>query len=497
MSIQQRLLLIGILGTVVRIIYAFLFEPWNLAPDQLSWELLLKEEGFSYAQLIHYPHEGGSILLSLLAKFTLLFSDFHPLTIVALIVDTFSRIIQLFIAYKLFGKKLAYLLGFWTILVIPSILPWSSVNYGLHSLSSFFPFVFTWLILKVNTSTKDHLWLCLFIGFSIWFYYTNAIFLIIYFVFLIVKRPAFKTFLPGILSLGVIFLLHTAVRTYADSGFHLNTFDSSSIRGVSFGFDQINNISNLYNLWFGPVAQSFVSGIQSEFLLLYVEYFLVGILLIGLILCAYRFIKNKAQNVYILPFLIIPLFLLIYAFSPFYHEVDAAGHYIGYRHLTYIFPFLVLFCLYGLQFFKLSQFAIPLFLFLSIYVSSLSFLNKKYDVEISNVTGWVLGKKMGHDTPKLRSIVEQFDGDKKQLLRGISWGITSALFEEIKDEKDPLVLKNVRKLYSILNAYPEAEKCNLIGGVVFGLGHKVTPRVKGSVARKVLIREDLMYLSSL
>jgi len=66
-----QILLYLLLGLITRIIYGVWHEPWLNAPDQLAWDILLNEAILSgslrYDQLIHYPHEGGTILISFMA----------------------------------------------------------------------------------------------------------------------------------------------------------------------------------------------------------------------------------------------------------------------------------------------------------------------------------------------------------------------------------------------------------------------------------------------
>ena len=71
------LIVLVALGSISRLVFALEFQLWNQSPDQLAWELNLQEifenGNWSYDSLIHYPHEGGTILISL---FSLLFKPF-------------------------------------------------------------------------------------------------------------------------------------------------------------------------------------------------------------------------------------------------------------------------------------------------------------------------------------------------------------------------------------------------------------------------------------
>ena len=63
---RYDILILCFLGTFVRIMYGLIYEPWLQAPDHLAWELLIEQGSFRYDHLIHYPHEGGSILISII-----------------------------------------------------------------------------------------------------------------------------------------------------------------------------------------------------------------------------------------------------------------------------------------------------------------------------------------------------------------------------------------------------------------------------------------------
>ena len=55
-----------------------------------------------------------------------------PLSWAALVVDTLSRYFQIRIATRLFGESTAIWFGAWTVLSVPLILPWGTVDFGLH-----------------------------------------------------------------------------------------------------------------------------------------------------------------------------------------------------------------------------------------------------------------------------------------------------------------------------------------------------------------------------
>ena len=84
-----------ILGAITRMFYGYAHEPWIHAPDQLAWEMVIEQGDLSYCQLIHYPHEGGSILFSLFSQLLELFTSFSSLTISAFLADFVVRFVQI------------------------------------------------------------------------------------------------------------------------------------------------------------------------------------------------------------------------------------------------------------------------------------------------------------------------------------------------------------------------------------------------------------------
>lgn len=89
---RRHVVLAVVLGTMVRIAFGMHTRLWMGAPDQMVWELglrdILENGNWSYKQLIHYPHEGGSFFLSLLALPLLSLDWGMPaLSIIGLILD--------------------------------------------------------------------------------------------------------------------------------------------------------------------------------------------------------------------------------------------------------------------------------------------------------------------------------------------------------------------------------------------------------------------------
>src|SRR5262249_34128877 len=137
-----------IAGTLVRAAYGLVFEPGQQQPDQIAWGLSLachEPDGPTlYQRLIHYPHEGGSILVSLLAWLIGPWGKLPSLSVAALIIDSCSRLVQLLIVRRFFPPSALWWFAMWTIIPAPALLPWGTVSFGLHAAAAFIPFAILW-----------------------------------------------------------------------------------------------------------------------------------------------------------------------------------------------------------------------------------------------------------------------------------------------------------------------------------------------------------------
>ncbi len=96
-----------LMGTIVRLAYGIYAQNWMSAPDQIAWQLSIDEAvangAISYRSLIHYPHEGGSIFISLIAICLKPFENLMPpLSLAALLIELFGRYIQIKFTQRLF-----------------------------------------------------------------------------------------------------------------------------------------------------------------------------------------------------------------------------------------------------------------------------------------------------------------------------------------------------------------------------------------------------------
>jgi len=480
---KYYLLILALLGSLIRFLYGYLYTPWNEAVDQIAWEILLDQGSLSYDQLIHYPHEGGTIIISLLSHFFKIFTNFNSLTISAFVCDFAIRLIQLVIVKKIFDNKIAHLFGIWSIFATPAIIPWGVVNFGLHSLSSLFPFMLMYLIWLNKDSVKEQLQNGVFLGLAFWFSYINVVIIVVYFLFQIFKKEKSIKWIYALFSLSFILIIHFIVRGIADAGFSLEQLNVESIRGVEFLFNDLNTWKRLYEVWLNPLAGSIIAGLNIEHSLTINKYAWIFTFFLGFLGWINLFLKGNYSRRIGFNLITILFFISLYAISPFYYDSPNLGNYVAYRHLTYIFPLIALFILVGLNSYKYKTVLSTLFLLIGIYSSGLLFTStkKQYNSEIDRPVGWVLGLKLGHDSERLYKIIETSNRDKKLLLQGVGWGMSTALFKNVESHDLKTINDKTYLLLDLIDDYPNDCQHNLIDGVKFSFTDKVTPKLEKSI----------------
>lgn len=441
-----------IAGTLVRVAYGLITRPWNQQPDQLAWGMVLStvkwSEGISYWQLIHYPHEGGTILLSLLALIIGPIGDLPALTVAALLFDLFARCVQLLVVRRFFPPQVMHWFGAWTVLSIPGILPWSVVNYGLHSLAAFVPFALLWLVFREHKSVRGHMLDGLAIAGMIWFSYSTIALAPLYLFF---RRDLFRVPRHWLTFFGAcigMLGLHMLVRSLADPGFHLSGFSPATIRGMALDSPAGKFINNVDHLW----ASSFpgasmlppMLGLPATF----VRRVWALFMLLGFMSCVIAWYRRRTVERQLL-FCVLAVFLFgfVYASSPFFHERPDRTAFVHYRHWAFILPMVTLTGIAGLS--KLRYPAVPLMLhgLLCAIGVGLLFAAGKSDERKFKETGYVLSIKFGHDPERLSTIVHNYPAAEADLFRGAGWGtaeILLAFHEPTQDDLDTLAAMTSR-----------------------------------------------------
>jgi hypothetical protein len=476
---KWQLATILLLGTAVRFAYGFYAKTWLAAPDQLAWGLdidaMLHSKAWSYTQLAHAPHEGGSFLISLIS---LLFRPLQflmpPLSFAALAIDTVSRFIQVRITQKLFGSVTALCFGVWTILSVPLLLPWGIVNFGLHSLVSFIPFVFFYFALVYKDNKFLPVIFGIITGIAVSFSYDSIILIPASILFLVLNGKNARLKLNELLLfLGVsiiVLLPHVFTRLFLYSASSLHTEHVLAVRGVPFDVFTITHIKNLCTVWFSVLPGSFLLSspvfLSPNLLRLVVFFFLFA----GM--AFYLVNRSTEKNEKWLAAGMVLLFVTAYAFSPFYGGSYSSKSYVYYRHLCYIIPFLTVLIVHGfLTSGKFKWYFVCMWLILC-GGASIQYMISTQPVQqpAYKAAGWILAMKYGGNINKLRQIDSATGIEyQNELLFGFGWGLSADIFKNRSDSAA------VEQLVHAINEYPLKEQPVVIEGVWYSFNKGITP----------------------
>lgn len=485
---NNSILFICLLGSLVRFLYGYFYEPWNNSPDQLAWELLLEQQKFRYDHLIHYPHEGGTILISAVQHIIILFSGYSSLAISAMIFDFVVRFIQIKIIKSVFSLNTALIFGVWSIFATPSIIPWGTLSFGLHYISSVFPFALLFIIHKRENSKKFFLLSGIFLGLAFWFSYINFILIIAFYLFLIISKEKLNLWFYSIFSVTSIIIIHLVFRIFLDAGFHLNEFDFLSIRGENFFLKDIDLLNRIYSLP-STTVNSIVASSQNIFLdnIFKVIYYLLFIVAIGGIYISYK--KQLSPKKLGIIISVLVCFLALYIISPFFYDKDF-NHYINYRHLTYIIPLLSLLTILGLKSIKYNKALILIYLLMSFVLTVKLFTNEKISPgnTVTQATGWVVGTKLGHDSNAIVDIINKNSTQKKLLIQGIGWGISTSLMQDVDTSDTTYTETKINTLVELIYKYPKSYKNDILLGIDFSFSNNVKPKLDKDLLNKFKIK---------
>lgn len=491
---NKWLLVFLLLGTFVRLLFGLHTQLWNGAPDQLAWQLTLDDalqnELFSYKQLIHYPNEGGSIVLSSIALLLKQVQCGIPgLSLTALLVDTLGRLIQVVIVRKIFGEKVALYFAVWTVFSVPLLLSWSVVNFGLHHIASFSPFIYLLLLFR---PMKPHSpWLFgLFCGLSLAFSYDNSVVVLAVGVVIISGIVPVTNKLAFLAKFGlatvIAFLPHLAFRLFLDNGFHLGESSSFLIRDLNFShLITWHGGMAFVEFWYKPLPASFFLGGVATFYQKVLHVLVILFLLFSL----YKTIKQWRKMEGLKPLIVmIVCFFLLYLLSPFYEKSGSLTSYVSYRHLSYILPAIVLWMIYVLlqRTAGTGDYFAKAWIILCIAGSGVFMWTAQPVKSVSyKETGWILARKFGDDPELLNRIRNRLPLTRqKEIMVGYGWGITTALFRETKNER-----KSVLELKAIIDHFPKEYRKDVLTGVDFAFSPGITPVLKASSLK--CIRQEM------
>lgn len=465
-----------------------LYRPWEQAPDQIAWEILLGAGGFSYDQFIHYPHEGGTIPVSALARFVRLFTEFSSLTLAALILDFLSRYIQLFVVRAIFDKRVLRAFGLWTIFALPSIVPWGTVNFGLHSISSLFPFVLLYFLSLDRSSSQQRLLEGGFLGLAIWFSYINIVLVPAYVVYLFVRGAAGREWAYSLSSMAVVLFLHAAVRANVDAGFHLAEFGLASIRGTDSALQDLRTWARMIWVWVEVLPDSAMAAPNAKYVVRPLRHVWLLTVVVGLSGFLVGVAKGQFARSVGVGFTVIVAFMILYSLSPFYYDSPKLGSYVSYRHLAYILPLFAVLVISGFRSLRYGTPLLVVFLLLSAYGSGALFTEGRAHSSTVKAGGWVLGTKLGHDPARLYRIILFSSEDHALLVQGMGWGMSTALFENAASETPESLHQKIDVLAVAVREFPEESRQDLLEGINFGFSDQVYPLLDKEILERFLDR---------
>jgi hypothetical protein len=461
-----QLTAIVLAGTAVRLWYGFFTKAWLGSPDQLAWGLdidaMLHNKSWSYTQLTHAPHEGAAFFISIFSLLLRPLQSFLPsLSLAALLIDAVGRFIQIRITQKILGTETACWFALWSILAVPLLIPWATVNFGLHALLSFVPFVFCWIVFKYQRTTWFPVICGVACGIAVSLSYNSIVLVaasVLFFLFDAChpKRKIQKLFL-FFAALGITLLPHLVTRIY-DGSMNEATF---SIRGVPLKPAAWRQLANLYSVWFTSLPGS---------LLLLPGRILCGtvflFLLTGMIFYA-RAAQSKASY---LPLGILVIFIAAYACSPFYGREYGNTNYVYYRHLCYIIPLLAVLAIHGFVTAGVWKKTILAGWLLLCGVATIYYISSAAKAPpVYRAAGWVLAKKYQDRIELLFSIPSITPAEyREELVKGFGWGLGAAVLQG----NNPA---SVEKLVVLINNAPPGSRELLSEGLRYAFAKGVTP----------------------
>lgn len=467
-------------GTMVRLLYGLYTKAWLGSPDQLAWGLSLDDavqnHHFTYKQLMHYPHEGADLFISLLSFCLRPFSNIMPpLSLAALLLDTCFRFIQIRIAQRVFGNRTAGFYAAWSVFSVPLLIPWATVNFGLHSLASFWPFVMLYIAVCYRGRYPVHIVYAAVCCLSVLFSYDNIILLPAGLILIIWKEATFRQKLKAGLQYAAtafIFLLPAIfLRYYTNAGFPYSS-ENGSLRGEQWDtLLSITHARQFMTVWHQALPASFMLSSLN-----FISSYLQRDIVFGFLVCALFIFGLKFRSQHIaLKFCmaVIILYMLAYAFSPFYTDDIRSKSYVAYRHMAYIIPVVVLALLYLLLQLRRTGVFLCIFWICLCSLATIFYCNNaKPATPAYRAAGWVLAQKYGDDRDKLMEIsLLVSDNNHNEVIAGYGWGLTAALLNN-KTAADTL---EISSLISILSDFPEEDRYELMEGVRYAFEEKITP----------------------
>ena len=475
-------------GTLVRGLFGYFTHPWYASPDQLAWGLGLDEMVSSghwrYLQLIHAPHEGGTFLIGLLSLLLRPFQSLMPsLSIAALLVDTLSRWIQILVVTKLAGRAAATWFGAWTVLAVPLLIPWATVDFGLHALGAFFPFVFLWMADRYKPLPKAAVILGVFVGLALSFSYDNVILVPAGVIVVLQGTESWKCKSTKLLMFLGAMAVTLIPHIYTRLGFHTDYFLEKKIllagrSGLHAELFSAGHFAMLRNIWFTSLPGAFmlcsIDALTPLAITVIVSFFLFAG---GLSFILVRSIPSKTR---ILLLFLIFLFVSLYAFSGFAGASFSNRSFVYYRHLAYIIPLMVFGTVAGLATGNLFKKSLLGAWLMFCGIAAVSYMRQPSAVPqpAYSAAGWILVKKHGDDVNtvfRIQAVTPA--GYRDMVALGIGWGYAASLLSN-RAGQNP-----VQELVKVVGKTPLMYRSKMVEGIHYAFHPGITPVLDSSLLR--------------
>lgn len=473
--------LMVVCGTMLRFVYGYMSKAWLEAPDQLAWELgiddMLAHGPWQYARLVHAPHEGGGLLSGLISVlFRPLAFVMPPLSFAALLLDTISRYLQIRVAWYLCGRKNAVWYGWWTVIAVPALLPWATINFGLHALFAFLPFLFCGCLAAFRQHKRLPMIMGIFCGVSVSFIYDSIIFIP---VFLLLAAMQYR---GQWLRKAMQFLIWFAVSLLPHLATRLFLFPGTSLLAIR---------EQTWDTWwqaFRPVhiATVWITALPGSFMLSVPPLLpLLSCLLVAGFLATGCVFFIKAASIHrrerAAALLLAAVFLIAYAASPFYGGQYHNRSYVYYRHLCFIIPLVVWIMISGM-----AEAGMPgriLFfmwmLFCLFSVTAYISISRPPLQAAYRPAGWIMAQKY-HDAATLIRISSSVaPAQQTELFTGYGWGLTA------KWLKDHPSQPAIAALVQQVSRFQPSVQPQLLEGIRYAFAKGITPVLDTALLMRV------------
>jgi hypothetical protein len=465
-------------GTLFRAWFGLYHQFWNQSPDQLMWEWVISDfSAFGFSgmhQLMHYPHEGGSLILSLLALAFRSLPDWLPaLSWATLFADSVARYVQIRITYSLWGFHPALFFGIVSVVSgFPLMLPWATVNFGLHALASFIPFVLCYFIAFRQSPVS----IGILSGLAVSFSYDSIVFLPFCLFTLVYFNRQKGDQLTGALrylaAFAITLIPHLFMRLFCDTGFDLSGKSLLSVRGAEreFGIG-LDFFTRFADTWKNSLPASFfLNAIHA----VYPDRLCVVVLCVILAGFGLSLYGKNTRSRSIPGMLLILCFTALYAASPIFSPDRGQTSYVYYRHMAYVAPLCCALVFAGFSSAGRAGIIISVLITACCLLFTYGYVRNtavRSGVLIRNA-GWALGGKYGHNPAMLTRVASQApDTAGHEVYIGAGWGITAAMLEW-KEAGDHAAVDSLATLFG---RYPRAMQSYMREGFEFAFSPGVTP----------------------